>query len=148
MAAPSTAKFEHLALQVETAVPGTYATLCGMKGFTISREAQVNTVEVPADCTDESLPYSRERAVQALDFTVEAEAVWARENHQILLDWFRSGATKNIRIKHGNVATGATEYESGPALLTKLTHVREKGQKITANISVEFDGTPTVTAKP
>lgn len=148
MTAPTTAKFEHLAIQVETAVPGTYAILCGVKGFNISREAQVNTVETPADCTDESLPFQRERDVQALDFKVEGEAVWARQNHQIMLDWFYSGATKNIRVLHGNVASGDTEYEAGKALLTKLNHSREKGQKITAQISIEFDGTPTRTPKP
>lgn len=148
MAKPVTAKFEQLVLEVETSTPGTYAKLCGMMGFSVNREAQVDRVEVPADCDDESLPYDVEKQVKSTEYVVEAEAVWAQQSHQTMLAWFRSSATKNIRLRHANAATGDTEYESGAALLTQLNHQRSKGQKVTASIRIEFDGTPTVTAKP
>lgn len=148
MAAPVTAKYEEFTLEVETTTPGTYAVLCGLMGLTVDRSAQIDTVETPADCVDESLPYQTEKQVRALDFKVEGEAVWAQQSHETLMDWFYSSATKNIRLRHVNALSGDTEYEAGPALLTKLTNVREKGKKVTASVSLEFDGTPTRTAKP
>ncbi|MDI3335865.1 phage tail tube protein [Defluviimonas aestuarii] len=147
MAAPVTAKYEQLVLEVETTTPGTYAKLCGIMGFSINREAQVDRVEVPADCDDESLPYSVEKQVRSTEYVVEGEAVWAQQSHETVLQWFRSGTTKNIRIQHVNAASGDVEYESGAALLTQLNHQRSKGQKVTASIRAEFDGTPTTTDK-
>lgn len=148
MVAPVTAKFEELVLELETATPGTYANTCGLTGFTYSRSANVDTIEVPADCTDESLPYSVQKQVRSLDFGVQGDAVWAQQSHEDLLDWFYSSATKNIRVRHVAAATGDTEYETGPALLTKLDNIRTKGQKVTGSIEITFDGTPTRTAKP
>ncbi|MEI4470923.1 phage tail tube protein [Frigidibacter sp. MR17.24] len=148
MAAPVTAKFEHLVLEIETETPGTYAKMCGLMDFTISRASQVDTVETPQDCDDESLPYQTERSVRALDVQLtNVSAVWAQQSHQAMMDWFYSSSTKNIRIQHVNAAVGDTEYEAGAALLTQLDHQRTKGQKITATVSIQFDGTPTRTAK-
>jgi len=148
MAAPVTAKYEELVLEVETDTPGTYAKLCGVMGFTVSRAAQVDTSETPADCEDESLPYRVERQVRSLDFQMSnVSAVWAQTSHETMMDWMYSGATKNVRVQHVKASVGDTEYEAGPALLTQLDHVRTKGQKVSATISIQFDGTPTRTAK-
>ncbi|WP_347311365.1 phage tail tube protein [Defluviimonas sp. SAOS-178_SWC] len=148
MAAPVTAKYEQLVLEVETTPGGgTYAKLCGIMGFSYNREAQVDRVEVPADCDDESLPYSVEKQVRSTEYTIEGEAVWAQQSHETLLQWFRSSATVNIRVQHANAASGDVEYEAGPALLTQLNNTRTKGQKVTATVRIEFDGTPTTTDK-
>ena len=64
-----------------------------------------------------------------------------------LMDWYYSGATKNVRVGNLNAAVGDTEYESGPAYLTQLDHTRTKRPKVSASIAFEFDGTPTRTAK-
>lgn len=148
MAAPITAKYEHLVLEKETTpASGTYAKICGITAFNINREAQVDRVEVPADCDDESLPYATERQVRSLEYTIDGQAVWAQQSHEELQQWYRSGAPVNIRIQHANAASGDVEYETGPALLTQLNNERTKGQKVTASIRIEFDGTPTTTAK-
>lgn len=148
MAAPVTAKYEQLALQVETSTPGTYAVICGMMGFTFDRTAEVDTDEVPADCSDESLPYTKVREVRSIDFGVSGEAKWAQQSHEAMLDWFYSGAAKNVRVRHTNAASGDTEYESGPALLSKLSNERVKGKTVTASIEIGFVGTPARSAKP
>lgn len=145
---PVTAKFEELVLEVEGTTTGTYTKICGIMDFTMTRAAQVDTSEVPADCEDESQPYSVERQVRSLDFQITGvTAVWAQQSHELMLDWFYSSSTKNIRIRHVNAAVGDTEFEAGPALLTQLDNARTKGQKVTATISIQFDGTPTRTAR-
>lgn len=149
MVAPVTAKYEELVLELEvTPGGGTFAKICGIMGFTVGRDAQVDRVEVPGDCDDESLPYSVEKQVRSTEYTVEGDAVWAQQSHDKLLAWFRSGTTLNVRIQHANAASGDIEYETGAALLTQLNHVRQKGQKVTASIKLEFDGTPTTTDAP
>ncbi|OWJ78421.1 phage tail tube protein [Haematobacter genomosp. 1] len=148
MAAPITEFFHQLVLEVETATPGTYAKVCGLKDVTISRATQVDTSEVPGDCEDESIPYSTERSIRALNVTVSAsDATWAQQSHEMLMDWYYSGSVKNVRVGHLNAAVGDTEYETGPAILTQLDDTRTKGQKNARSIAFEFDGTPTRTAK-
>ena len=47
MAAPVTEKFEELILEVETApLSGVYTKLCGLIDVTITRTAQIDTMEV------------------------------------------------------------------------------------------------------
>ena len=147
MAAPITEKFEKMVLEVETAVPGTYAIVCGLNDITISRSAEVDTTEVPADCTDESLPMRIEKSVRSTNVSVSASGVWTQQSNDMLLAWFYSGAGKNVRLKHEQAAIGDIHIEAGSALLTKLDHSRSKGQLVTAEIELEFDGTPTRTDK-
>jgi hypothetical protein len=146
MARAVTAKYEQFVLQVETDTPGTYAPLCGLVDVEITRSANVDTTEIP-DCDDESLPLSVERAVRSIEFSLSASGVWAQDSHETMMDWFYGQAVKNVRLRHVNAASGDTEFESGPALLTELSNARTKGQKVTASISIQFDGTPTRTAK-
>lgn len=146
MAKAVTQKYEEMTLEVETATPGTYAMICGLIDVEITRTASVDTAEIP-DCDDESLPLSIERQVRSIDVTVSGTGVWAQSSHETLMDWFYSAATKNIRIGNLNALVGDTEYETGPALLTNLSNSRTKGQKVSASISIEFDGTPTRAAK-
>lgn len=147
MARAVTQKFEELVLQVETSTPGEYsASICGLIDVEISRTANVDTVEIP-ECDDESLPLSVERQVRNIEVTVSGTGVWAQQSHGTMMDWFYSSAVKNVRIGNLNAATGETEYETGPAILTQLNNARTKGQKVSASIAIEFDGTPARTAK-
>lgn len=142
MAKPITEKFEQMVL--ETSENGTtWTRVCGLVGVTITRTAQFDSTEVPADCGDESLPLDVERAIRTIEVNVSADGVWAQQSHGDMLDWFYSGAPKQIRVGHLNAAVGDTEYEMGPALLSTLTNQRTKGQKVTASIEIQFDGTPT-----
>jgi len=148
MADTITELFEELVLEFEDpANLGTYLKICGLIDVEIARTAEIDTIEVPKDCEDESLPLSREKSVRSIDVAVTATGVWAQQSHGILMDWFYSSSGYNIRIQNANAASGATEYESGSAFLTNLTNARTKGQKVSASISIEFDGTPTRTPK-
>lgn len=141
-----TEKFEEMILEVETITPGTYAKICGLTDVTISRTANMDTVEIP-DCDDESLPLSVERQVRNVEVSISATGVWAQSSQDMLKTWFYSGATKNIRLRDTKASVGDVETEAGPALLSNLTNSRTKGQKVTAEIEIMFSGTPTRTDK-
>lgn len=146
MAVAVTEKFEEMILELETSTPGTYAKICGLTDVTINRTANVDTVEIP-DCDDESLPHSVERQVRNIEVTISATGVWAQSSWGKLSDWFYSGGTKNIRLRNTKASVGDIETEAGAALLTSLTNSRTKGQKVTAEVEIQFDGTPTRTDK-
>lgn len=147
MAYADTAKFSELVLEVEwVASSGTYAKVCGITSRGINRQSNMQTSEVP-DCDDEDLPAAVERAVQSQEVTISGSGVWAKQSNGKMLDWWYSGATKNIRVRHVNAEVGDTEYESGPAYLSSLSNQAERGTKVTAEMSIEFDGLPTRTDK-
>jgi len=144
---PISAEFQHLVVEVETDVEGTFSKVCGITSRGINRQHNMQTTEVPQDCEDESLPSAIERAVQSSEVTISGSGVWASQSHEMMLDWWYSGAKKNIRVQHVNAAIGDTEYETGLAYLVSLNNTVEKGQKVTAELEIQFDGVPTRTAK-
>ncbi|RWP19262.1 MAG: hypothetical protein EOR00_09140 [Mesorhizobium sp.] len=145
MARATTANFHQMVLEVEvTAGSGTYSKLCGLTGRGINRQHNMQTSEVP-DCDDESLPAAVERAVQSSEVTISGSGVWAAESHGTMLDWWYAGTTKSIRIQHVNATAGTPEYETGNAYLVSINNQADRGSKVTAEISIEFDGLPTVT---
>ena len=146
MARAQTANFHQMVVEVETETPGTYGRLCGLTSRGMNRQSNMSTSEVP-DCDDESLPAAVERAVQSQEVTISGSGVWAAQSHETMLDWWYSGATKKVRVQHVNAAVGDTEYETGNAYLVSISNQAERGQKVTAEISIEFDGLPTRTAK-
>lgn len=144
-----TEKYEELILDVEVdpiGSPGVYTALCGMTDVTITRTANVDETEVPF-CDDESLPVSVEVAVRSQTVTIDATGVWAAQSNKTMMDWWYSGATKNIRLRNTRANSGDPETEAGPALLVTMTDARTKGQKVTREINIRFDGVPTVTNK-
>lgn len=153
MAKATTQKFAEMILEVEfdpVGAAGTYVAICGMIDVSISRTAQVDTAEVP-DCADESLPLSVEKEVRSIDVSVSSSGVWALESNKKMLDWFYSSAPLNARLRNKKVeddgATGDPYQETGPALLSQLNNSRTKGQKVTGEIELQFDGTPTIGVK-
>jgi len=144
---PTTAAFPDFILEVETDTPGTFTKICGITQRGINRQHNMQTTEVPQDCDDESLPSAVERAIQSSEVTISGSGVWASQSHEMMLDWWYLGQTKNIRIKHVKAAVGDTEYETGPAILVNLNNAVEKGQKVNAEIEIQFDGVPERTAK-
>ena len=151
MARATTMRYEQMILEVETTpASGTYAALCGLTDVTINRTSNIDTTEIP-DCDDESLPLSLERAVRSQEVTISATGVWALQSHETIMSWWYGGSTLNIRLRNAKVeadgATGDTETEAGPAILVSLNNSRTKGQKVTAELEINFDGVPTRTAK-
>lgn len=149
MARATTEQYEEMILDVEMdpiGSPGVYTAICGLKEVTVTRTANVDTDEVP-DCADESLPFAIERYVRSVEVTVAANGTWAQESHSDLLTWWRSGATKNVRIRNTAVANGDIETEAGPCIITSLVNTKTKGKVIQAEIALEFNGLPAVTNK-
>lgn len=142
MATPVTEKYEEMILDVELiSGSGVYTPICGMIDVTISRTATIDTAEIP-DCDDESQPLSVEKQVRSIEVSVSATGVWARSSQDALKQWFYSAAVKNIRIRDTAAASGDIAIESGPALLASLNNSRTKGKKVSAEIEIQFDGTP------
>lgn len=151
MAAPTTTKYEELVLEWEqTPLSGTYTSICGLVGVTITRTAQVDETESPADCDDESLPLVVERQVRSLSVAVSGTGVAAVQSFPALNAWWRSGSTRNVRIRNTRIQTsgvsGDIYIESGAALLTSLGNDRQKGSKVTFDLDIQFDGLPAATA--
>lgn len=144
---PVTAAFPDFILEVETETEGTFAKICGLTQRGINRTNNMQTTEVPGDCDDESIPNVIERAVQSSEVTISASGVWAAQSHQLMEDWYYLGQRKLIRIKHVNADVGDTEYETGYAYLTSYNNSVEKGQKLSAELEIQFDGVPARTAK-
>ena len=149
MATAVTEKYEELILDVEfdpTGAAGVYTTICGMTDVTITRTSNVDTSEIP-DCDDESVPLSIERQVRSQEVKVSASGVWAQSSAGKMMTWWRSGTTLNVRVRNTKAASGDIEVEYGPCLLVDLNNSRTKGQKVTAEVNLEFDGVPAVTLK-
>ena len=146
MARATTENFHQMVVEIETGTPGVYSKICGVTSRSVNRTSNMSTSEVP-DCDDESQPASVERAVQSQEVAISGTGVWASQSHGTILDWWYSGATKNIRIGHLNAAVGETEYETGPAYLVSINNTAERGSKVTSEIEIQFDGLPTPTAK-
>lgn len=153
MAKATTQKFSELILEVELDPVGaadTFTAICGMIDVSITRTASVDTAEVP-DCDDESLPLSVEKEVRSIDVSASSSGVWALESNKAMMDWFYSSKSLVVRLRNAKVesdgATGDPYEETGPALLSQLNNARTKGQKVSAEIELQFDGTPTVGVK-
>lgn len=146
MAVAVTEKFEEMVLEIETDTPGTYTKICGLTDVEITRTSNIDTVEIP-DCDNEALPHSIEKQVRSIEVSISASGVWAQQSWGMMSDWFYSGGTKNIRLRNTKASTGDLETEAGPALLATLNNSRTKGQKVTASVEIQFDGTPTRTDK-
>lgn len=146
MAKVKTEKFAEMVLEMSDDDGTTWERVAGLVDVEITRSANIDTAEVPDDA-DESLPLSLEKEVRSIEVSVSGTGVWAQSSAGKLSDWFYSSATKLVRIGNLAAAVGDTEYEEGPALLASLGSSRTKGQKVTASIEFQFDGTPTRTAK-
>jgi hypothetical protein len=146
MANAITEKYEELVLELSTDGGTTWARICGLIDVEITRTSNIDTSETP-DCDDESLPLSVERQVRSIEVSASGTGVWAQQSHQSLMDWFYSSTTQDVRLGNLNAASSDTEYETGKAILASLSNSRTKGQKVSAAIEIQFDGTPVRSAK-
>jgi len=144
MAKPTTGTISKLQILVgDGGSPETFAITCGLTTKGVQRTAQTNSTPVP-DCADEDAPAYEEKAVNTLSVTISGSGVWAAENHGVFMDWFYSGLEKNVKVRHLNAAPGTPEYEEGPALLTQLNNAVNRGEKISADITIEMSAMPTL----
>jgi predicted secreted protein len=145
MALAITAKSSELALHFETATPGTYsaAGACGITDFEFTMSNETAESMIP-DCDDETKPYVKEREVIASEWSLSGTGVWAQTSHEALLQWWKTGAVRNVRIVYAKAAVGDVEFVTGPAILTSITHAKVKGQRVTAQINIVSAGDVTL----
>lgn len=142
MAYADTANFADMVVEVEwVADSGVYAKVCGITSRGINRQSNMQTNEVP-ECDDETLPAQVERSVQSQEVSISGSGVWSSQSNGKMLAWWYSGATKKVRVQHVKAAVGEVEYETGDAFLVSISNQAERGSKVTAEISIEFDGLP------
>jgi hypothetical protein len=121
-----------------------WSKVCGLTSRTMARTSTMQTSEVP-DCDDESLPAAVERSVQSQDVQITGTGVWAAQSWPLMSNWYYSGKTKNVRVTNYKAPSGSIEQETGPAYLTTYSNTAAKGTKVTADITIEFDGLPQLT---
>ncbi len=148
MSDAQTSKYEQLIVEVEfdpVGAAGTYMPICGMIDVTVNDTSNVDTSEVP-DCDDESKPLSIEREVRSQEYSISGTGVMARQSYPKMRSWKVSGKTLNVRVRdkdiEDNGAVGDIYGDSGPALLTTFNRGRTKGQKVSAEMEIQFDGYP------
>ncbi|PHP68181.1 hypothetical protein CSC94_05890 [Zhengella mangrovi] len=153
MARATTMKYEELVVEVEfdpSGASGTYTAICGIMDATVTRTSNLDSAEVP-DCDDESLPLSIEKEVRSQEVSISGNGLWALQSHENMMDWWYGGSTLSVRVRNAKANTdgssGDTTIETGDALLAQLNSARTKGQRVTAEIDIQFSGTPTRTVK-
>lgn len=136
-------------MSILPAAPATFAwsKICGITSRTVNRTTTMQSTEIP-DCSDETLPNSIEKSVQSQEQTISGTGVWAAQSHGTMMDWWRLGTRKTVRVGNLKALTGTVIYEYGPAFLTQLNNTAEKGPKVTSEIQIEFDGLPYISVAP
>lgn len=150
MAKPVYQRFHEFVVEVETSTPGTFAKICGITGRTVNRSLTLDEIKVPRDCEDESLGV--ETLVEPADLvvTVSGNARWARQSHELMMDWIYLKQRKSVRVAHVGAAVGDTEYETGYAYMTTLNdsgEIEGDNKIVGRELELRFDGEPTRTAK-
>lgn len=121
-----------------------FAPICGLTSRGLQGSSDVVTSEVP-DCADEDLPSWQEKDVKSISMSLSGSGMWSQEAHGTLMDWFLSGARKNVKVQYVDADTGDPEFLAGPCVLTQLNNAVDKGGRVSAEISLEFAAKPTVT---
>lgn len=148
MASVTTSPFKDFVFQVgDGGTPENFGFIAGLTSKGISFNSDTETSAVP-DASDEGLPSFNEVDVVSQGASMTGSGMWAQENHAFMFAWWKSGATRNVRVRYATAASGAPEYYAGPAILTKLEHNGDKGARVKASIQIEFARAPTVTNKP
>jgi hypothetical protein len=133
-----------------TTAPYTYAALCGATSVTLTISNEITSERV-ADCQDWTLPPQTIKGYGAQNVTATVNGIWARENHERMLNWAASQEKLPVRFSFANVGAGETQYIDGIAMLSEfgLDNIGNvDGNAVARTISLEFDGSPTFTKRP
>jgi len=121
-----------------------FTFICGLTSKGIDMSSDVVTSEVP-DCFSEDLPSWQEKDVKSITATLSGSGMWTAQAHETLLQWWLTAAKKNVKVSWMLAATGDVKTMTGPAVLTKLGQTVAKGERLSADISIEFAAKPTTT---
>ena len=106
MAKATTARFGTIVVQVETAVAGTFISICGVTKREFNMEKNLNDFEVP-DCSDPEAPAWVERVVKSISSGISLSGLVAKESLPTLMDLFQINASREMRIRLIGFGTGA-----------------------------------------
>jgi hypothetical protein len=121
-----------------------FAPICGLTSKGINFETETTTVEVP-DCTDEDLPAYKEEGPKSYAVTLSGSGMWAAQSHGTLLNWWKSGTSKNIKVQYAEAASGEPEFIEGPAIIKSIGNTVDKGGRLSADLAFAFTEMPTFT---
>jgi hypothetical protein len=127
----------------ETPVEG-FEPICGLTSKGINYETETATSQVP-DCDDEDLPAYSEESPTSYKVSISGSGMWTAESHGILLDWWKTGAAKNVKVQYANAAPGTVEFVSGPAIIKGPNGNVDKGGRMSSEITLVFTEMPTFT---
>lgn len=121
-----------------------FTFICGLTSKGIDMSSDVVTSEVP-DCANEDLPSWQEKDVKSITATLSGSGMWTAQAHETLFQWWLTAAKKNVKVSWMLAATGDVKTMTAPAVLTKLGQTVAKGERLSADISIEFSAKPTTT---
>lgn len=123
-----------------------FAALCGVTQKSISYNSDTVDSMMP-DCANEDLPCYKSSQVSANQVTIACSGKWAKEAHGTVINWWKTGASKNVKVQYVEAAVGDPEYINGPAILINLEHSVEKGGKMDGSFELRFTSMPTFVNK-
>ena len=146
MANGTTSTFGQFKIEVGDGATPTeaFTFLCGLTSKGLDMSSDVVTQEVP-DCSDEDLPSWQEKDVKSISASLSGSGMWTAEAHEIMFQWWFTGAKKNVKVTWVKAASGDVGVLTGPCVLTKLGETVDKGGRLSADISLEFSAKPTTT---
>lgn len=147
MSAPVTQEYEELVLEFSSDQGVTWARNCVIQGVTVSRTANIDEVETPADCDDESLPHDLRRRVRSKTISVSGTGQWTQGGYNSLLTKWHAGELVSARIGNLGAASGEIEYEQCLMVIPSLGESRTKGQVVSAEVTLDSAGPITVSLK-
>lgn len=150
MTAPVHEEYDELVFEFSEDGGTTWSRNCVIMGAEVNRTTNTSTIETVADCADESLPNNVDERVQSLKVTVSGTGNWTSGGYDKFLKKFYAGDSTEMLGRIGNLAaaSGQIKYETGPIIVASLGQKREKGQVVTASITLNFARTPTITLAP
>lgn len=134
MAEPTTQTFgQFLVLIGNGADPEVFADPCGVMSRGFNRTSNMNETAVP-DCDDPDLAAWIQRSVVSQSAELPVSGVVATESYPTLDAWWRSGATKNVKVELAGLVW------TGGAKLQNLNTTGEHGDKVKFTGTIVSDG--------
>ncbi len=137
MTLPATSSGRYVLVKVETATPGTYATICGFKDRSL--KASRSSVDTSVQDCDDSDIVVVDRDVGPISYEISGSGVATAAGLTLLATWFESGAPKSVKVE-SNSGTGWTTW-TGDALLTSYEFGGQiEGEKATISATIVSTG--------
>lgn len=146
MAQPTTIKDGSFILELgDGATPEVFSAPCGFTQKSLTLSSSLSEVLIP-DCNNPDAPIYVARDVQSKSLEVSGEGVLAAESLVTWINWYKSAASKNIRLRQVFPAPTGTITFSCAALAENIEFSGSRGNgRVTINVSIASDGEITFT---